>query len=241
MSSKGKRIVVILFIAVICVISFLGYSIKSLNKRLDKIEGHRNQESYDSISEVYNSLEALESRLIETEEYHDELLSRLERIESRLIETSYQDEQDITTTSDIEVDVKLTQELINSIDVTKMDLLEIRGQLNSIKDSIYRIDNLLYSQEEISLVYGTIVNIDIGEQIYIEIAKNKSDLLDTIKVEISENCKPYFVGQYSMVKGSLEDFIEKTETEISSNFYDDYTFVLVDEKIVHVYQGIHKY
>lgn len=60
---------------------------------------------------------------------------------------------------------------------------------------------------------------------------------EVITIEISNDCQVYFTGTIGLVNCTLDDLIDKANQEIKSDFEDDYTFVLMDGKVIQIYQA----
>lgn len=60
---------------------------------------------------------------------------------------------------------------------------------------------------------------------------------DIITLEIPNDCRIYMLVEAGLIEVKLTDLVEKVKDEIEENFEDNYTFVLMDNKAVQVYQS----
>lgn len=133
----------------------------------------------------------------------------------------------------------LIEEGLNSMEVNGD--IELQQRVRAAEHVISRLEDLIQRQESISMKYGTIKNTEANDIIKLEIKEydpHKDEYSsELISLELAKDCKAYFYSEIGLVEASLEDLIAKVTMEVSEKFEDEYTFIIIDNKVVQVYQG----
>ncbi len=152
-------------------------------------------------------------------------------------------------------------------DLESKGSMDERQKIIDIDNNINRIEHIAFSQDDISIKYGKIKEIQENENIILEIKetqenenstlkikdmqKNKNITLkikehdsdndgyssDLVSLKLADNCRTYFYSEIGLVQSTIGDLMDKVATERSANFEDDYTFIIINNKVVQVYQG----
>ncbi|MGV8154666.1 MAG: hypothetical protein ACLKAO_10185 [Alkaliphilus sp.] len=223
-SMKNALVVVLLIIVVVLTVGIhlkteaLETSIQVLN------------EKHALVIAKFESGDAMHEIIDEDSEKKEMLIDRTNEIEQQLLVIEGKLD-DITVSSDKAYEI---EQRFRSLEV---DILNTRGELKSIEDIITRLNDLVYLKGDFTVIRGSIVDFEIGEKILFYIKEENTSGTETTKIEVSKDCIPYFAGQFGLVRGELADLIDKVTSEIESEFYDNYTFIIVDGKLVYIYQS----
>lgn len=214
-----------IFVGILIVLNiFLIVSIFSILIRMNKLDDSIKEianlidkESVLEESDVNKSIDEIDSSTLTDQE----LLDRFEEIILRL--KDYENIEERLSSLEVEGNTELRQRIV----VTEI-------MINRIQDLILRQDN-------INVKYGTIKGIQENENIILEIREydpnNEEYRSELVSLEVTNDCKPYFYSEIGLVQASIQDLIEKVTIEVNENFEDDYTFIIIDGKVVQVYQG----
>lgn len=100
-----------------------------------------------------------------------------------------------------------------------------------------RIEELLNKMDGIETVYGKITDLKINDEkemtLVVEIPKQQ----EVVTLELTENCTFRVVGQFSLVPIETKEFVAMITQNLEDNFYDRFTFKMIGEKVVQIYQG----
>ncbi|GMQ57804.1 hypothetical protein AN1V17_21990 [Vallitalea sediminicola] len=159
------------------------------------------------------------------------------------------------------------EDQINELDEHEIEqeILDLESNLNRVENIIFNQPNIdilsgvvkgIEVKDQIiklhirpnEILYGKdAINMLIEEKGYskedakAKIGKTGYYLNDTesevITIEISNDCQVYFTGTIGLVNCTLDDLIDKANQEINSDFEDDYTFVLMNGKVIQIYQA----
>lgn len=169
--------------------------------------------------------------------------------------------------NDVNENILGIEEQINDLDVLKIEqeISDLKNNFNRFENIIFNLPNIdilsgvvrgIEIKEQIiklqvrqnEILYGEdAIKILIEEKGYSKedavarisqigyYLKDSEDEVSTI--EISNDCEVYFIGTVGLVNCTLDDLIDKTNQEIKSNTEDDYTFVLMNGKVIQIYQA----
>ncbi|WP_113675616.1 hypothetical protein [Vallitalea guaymasensis] len=169
--------------------------------------------------------------------------------------------------NDVNENILGIEEQINDLDVLKIEqeISDLKNNFNRFENIIFNLHNIdilsgvvrgIEIKEQIiklqvrqnEILYGEdAIKILIEEKGYSKedavarisqigyYLKDSEDEVSTI--EISNDCEVYFIGTVGLVNCTLDDLIDKTNQEIKSNTEDDYTFVLMNGKVIQIYQA----
>ena len=125
--------------------------------------------------------------------------------------------------------------------------LELEGSIDEgqkiidIENNINRIGHIVFNQDDISIKYGKIKEIQENENITLKIKEYNPDndeySSDLVSLELANDCRAYFYSEIGLVQSTIGDLVDKVSTERNANFEDDYTFIIINNKVVQVYQG----
>ncbi|WP_273319385.1 hypothetical protein [Vallitalea guaymasensis] len=169
--------------------------------------------------------------------------------------------------NDVNENILGIEEQINDLDALKIEqeISDLKNNFNRFENIIFNLPNIdilsgvvkgIEIKEQIiklqvrqnEILYGEdAIKILIEEKGY-----SKEDAVARISqsgyylkdsedevsiIEISNDCEVYFIGTVGLVNCTLDDLIDKTNQEIKSNTEDDYTFVLMNGKVIQIYQA----
>lgn len=169
--------------------------------------------------------------------------------------------------NDVNENILGIEEQINDLDALKIEqeISDLKNNFNRFENIIFNLPNIdilsgvvkgIEIKEQIiklqvrqnEILYGEdAIKILIEEKGYSKedavarisqigyYLKDSEDEVSTI--EISNDCEVYFIGTVGLVNCTLDDLIDKTNQEIKSNTEDDYTFVLMNGKVIQIYQA----
>lgn len=105
---------------------------------------------------------------------------------------------------------------------------------------IAQLEDLLSKVGDVVRLSGTVQDMRVlpGGTIQIQI-KTKDQQADenNLLLEVPKSCGIYFVDNIGLQPSTLEAFMEKTESELSEPFYDQYTFIFVKGRLAQIVQG----
>ncbi|GKX31953.1 hypothetical protein SH1V18_44330 [Vallitalea longa] len=156
--------------------------------------------------------------------------------------------------------IKYIENYYSSID-------EVVQNVSDLKSNFPRLENLLFNLSDINIISGVAKNIEIkDDSVSLNVRLNDilygEDAVKTLMdkgytrqdaedkghyvshtnkemrtFEVSKDCQVYCISEIGLVECSVDDYIEKTTREIKENFEDDSTFVLIDGKVIQIYQA----
>lgn len=121
---------------------------------------------------------------------------------------------------------------------------ELNDFIRVTNADLKRTEDLLNKLDGLETVYATINSIEEAERLSFEVKivdinnDGTTRQTDNIrKIEAIEALTPYAAGQSTLTPVTIEDFLEIIKSDISGDNHEVFTFKLVNNKVVQVYQG----
>lgn len=192
--------------------------LNNIENRLSVIEDNVGFTMSNNKDDVRESLLDIKKQIneLDTLEIEQEILdlkNNFKRIENIMF-----NQPDIDILSGVVKDIEVEDQIIKLL-IRPNEILYGKDAINML------IEEKGYSKEDAIARIG-----EVGY--YIRDSKD-----EVIKIEISNDCQVYIAATVGLVSCSLDDLIDKANQEIKSDFEDDYTFVLMDGKVIQIYQA----
>lgn len=141
---------------------------------------------------------------------------------------------DVIKNKALEDEIYSIEKAIGNIEI-EMPEQNIDQYIRATSLQLNRIEDLLNKVDGLGTIFGVITDIDKSNEIILEV--ELADIKEIIRVRMADNCTVYMITEISSVPVETEEFIKMLEEDLKGGFNQGFTFKIVGEKAVQIYQG----